>query len=364
MLNKKIAVIAPDLESFGGGTQCAISCIEALNDAKIVPDVYSRTGRINIVNKKFGRSLNYNFKKIIFTKRFALYFGLVKNINMLFKEYDYVFDFTNSFPFNKNKGRYFMYVLFPEFVPWKRGKYNLGIWKLYRFPEYLINLVKFRIVDYKDIKIVCDSEFTKENAKRMFDGNYKVIYPPVQIKEFKDKVEGRSKKGIASTGSFSIEKNQMLQVEIAKEIPEIEFSICGKSKRMPSYFKKVKNEAKKLTNVRLFPNISFEKLKEKLLKSLIFIHTSKNEPFGISTVEAIAAGCIPVVHNSGGQREVVPFKELRFKDKEEAVKIIKEILKWNEKKRQDYRKKLQKHIEKFDEKIFKDKIIDILKSKN
>jgi glycogen synthase len=55
------------------------------------------------------------------------------------------------------------------------------------------------------------------------------------------------------------------------------------------------------------------------------MHNLRNEPFGISTVEAIAAGCVPIVHNSGGQREIVPFDDLRFNDKIEAVEKVKNL---------------------------------------
>jgi glycosyltransferase involved in cell wall biosynthesis len=48
----------------------------------------------------------------------------------------------------------------------------------------------------------------------------------------------------------------------------------------------------------------------------------------VSIVEAMASGCIPIVHNSGGPREFVPHR-LRFDTLEEAAtKIEKAILQW------------------------------------
>ena len=46
----------------------------------------------------------------------------------------------------------------------------------------------------------------------------------------------------------------------------------------------------------------------------------------MSTVEGIAAGCIPIVHDSGGQREVVPNDELRFRDERGAEERIRAAL--------------------------------------
>ena len=46
-------------------------------------------------------------------------------------------------------------------------------------------------------------------------------------------------------------------------------------------------------------------VKEILAKAKVYVHCAQNEHFGISIVEAMAAGCVPVVHNSGGPREIV-----------------------------------------------------------
>ena len=43
-------------------------------------------------------------------------------------------------------------------------------------------------------------------------------------------------------------------------------------------------------------------------------------------MEAIAAGCIPIVHDSGGQQEIVKFSELRYNNGEEAVQKIDQLL--------------------------------------
>ena len=38
---------------------------------------------------------------------------------------------------------------------------------------------------------------------------------------------------------------------------------------------------------------------------MAYIHCAENEHFGITIVEAMAAGCVPIVHDSGGPREIV-----------------------------------------------------------
>jgi len=55
-------------------------------------------------------------------------------------------------------------------------------------------------------------------------------------------------------------------------------------------------------------------VKQELSRTRFFVFPAVNEHFGIVTVEAIASGALPFVHNSGGQREIVPDPRLRFTD--------------------------------------------------
>jgi glycosyltransferase involved in cell wall biosynthesis len=46
--------------------------------------------------------------------------------------------------------------------------------------------------------------------------------------------------------------------------------------------------------------MSFEELHSLRTKSKIYLHLMPYEHFGISIVEAMASGCVPIVHKSGG----------------------------------------------------------------
>ncbi|HEX9239627.1 MAG TPA: glycosyltransferase, partial [Candidatus Bathyarchaeia archaeon] len=47
------------------------------------------------------------------------------------------------------------------------------------------------------------------------------------------------------------------------------------------------------------------KVKDVLGRAMAYVHCAENEHFGITIVEAMAAGCVPIVHDSGGPREIV-----------------------------------------------------------
>mmetsp|Transcript_141013 Transcript_141013/g.450186 ORF Transcript_141013/g.450186 Transcript_141013/m.450186 type:complete len:502 (+) Transcript_141013:120-1625(+) len=60
-------------------------------------------------------------------------------------------------------------------------------------------------------------------------------------------------------------------------------------------------------------NISMSEMKELLGKATVGLHTMREEHFGINVVEFMAAGAIPLAHNSGGPKMdiVTPLKEQR-----------------------------------------------------
>jgi len=93
------------------------------------------------------------------------------------------------------------------------------------------------------------------------------------------------------------------------------FGTCSESAKDQSYLRSVRDEARGLP-VELFVNPDRDKLLRSLAQAKLFWHTTGlsvdemkrpelAEHFGIATVEAMRAGCVPVVIGSGGQREIV-----------------------------------------------------------
>ncbi|MCK4900365.1 MAG: glycosyltransferase [Anaerolineales bacterium] len=76
---------------------------------------------------------------------------------------------------------------------------------------------------------------------------------------------------------------------------------------LSNYFERCLDYAKSnnISNVHFHPDVSFRILKSILQRSKYFLHTKIKEHFGNTTVHAFAAGCMPIVHDSGGQREII-----------------------------------------------------------
>ena len=146
-----------------------------------------------------------------------------------------------------------------------------------------------------------------------------------------------------------------------RELPNYELYLVG-FKNDESYFNKCQKviDTLWLTNVHLVPDAGEEERDKLLASSTFFIHSLRSEPFGITTVQGIAAGCIPIVHNSGGQIEIVEDEMLRYNNEAEIPEKINQL------KGKDLlaiRKKLQLHIKQYDAVSFRRQFKKILEVK-
>src|ERR671924_226042 len=71
-------------------------------------------------------------------------------------------------------------------------------------------------------------------------------------------------------------------------------------------------------------NASLDRLLSIMRECRVYFHPMVGEHFGMSILEAMAAGLIPVVTNEGGPREFVP-QEYQFNTIEQAAEIIKYV---------------------------------------
>src|SRR5207244_11868431 len=92
-------------------------------------------------------------------------------------------------------------------------------------------------------------------------------------------------------------------LKIARRMTRLHFAIIGSlSPDKKSYSDMLKKTAPSNVSFVLAP---LRKVKDILGKAKVYVHSALNEHFGITIVEAMAAGCVPVVHISGGARELV-----------------------------------------------------------
>lgn len=168
------------------------------------------------------------------------------------------------------------------------------------------------------------SDFSRVWTKRRWGIDCTVVYPPVNTSfSHVDK-----EKIILSVGRFTLQglghrKNQEEMLEVygrmqSERSLDWKYFCVGGLDVTPAhqaYFEQLSALAAK-SGAALAPNLPRNELTNLYERASIFWHASGYghdqyvdpvmvEHFGISTVEAMAAGCVPVVINKGGQSEIV-----------------------------------------------------------
>ncbi|MBN1997373.1 glycosyltransferase [candidate division KSB1 bacterium] len=338
-MRSKVALIINTV-TIGGRLATIVDIVQVLNNLGIVPHIYALRWNVSPekINRHYGRRIQFTGLKVRIPF-LGFYDVKVSLLNLWFrlfrqKKYHMLINCNNSLLWLPKKIKIFTYMYFSRksrlrinqvsiHIPRKLPKYLMVyrflLRQLYKFDRRYPNNTVFAISNY------CRQELKKVNPEIQECG---IIYPGNLEKI--DMPNNNRKNQVVSIGRFSDIKRQFDQILIAEKIPDVPFKIIGavRDKKSRSVYEKCMNyiAQKSLDNVELLPNATQEQ-KEKLLKeSSFFLHTTMNEPFGIVTVEAMAAGCIPVVHDSGGTREIVTIENLRFNECYEAADILARLL--------------------------------------
>ncbi|MDR2719231.1 MAG: glycosyltransferase, partial [Nitrososphaerota archaeon] len=172
--------------------------------------------------------------------------------------------------------------------------------------------------------LMCNSCYTQKAIMDSWGRKAELVYPPVDVENFKP---AQKESLVVSIGRFTPVKNYELTLQVAKRLPDVKFIIVGRKTSNDPYFDKL--AALKPDNVDLIAGATRAEVSILLGRAKIYLHSMIGEHFGISVVEAMAAGCIPVVHNSGGPKEAVGNYGFLYNNVEECVKAIAEALQSN-----------------------------------
>jgi glycosyltransferase involved in cell wall biosynthesis len=183
----------------------------------------------------------------------------------------------------------------------------------------------FSIIDSVDTydAIWAISDFSQKWIKKYWDRPSEILTPPVDIEDFRS---GQKRNFILNVGRFfsgSHNKKHLVMIAAFKEMVDgglegWELHLAGGTRsglEHENYLNQVQTEAEGYPII-LHPDISFRDLVKLYEESAIYWHASgygedenrepiKFEHFGITTVEAMASGCVPVVIGKGGQPEIV-----------------------------------------------------------
>lgn len=355
----KVAIYSPYLDTLGGGERYMMTIAQVLSNGHVVDvlldsHLYS-FGKDKIKNdleKRFNLDLlKVEFKKAPIGKDSS-------SINRLFflSSYDLLIYLTDGSIFYPTSKKNILHIQSPLAGPSSKslwGKFKLKGWDL----------------------IIYNSKFTQDNSKNYWQKDSMVIYPPVDIDKIKPL---EKKKYILSVGRFFgylKDKKHEFMIDAFRKLKENsgldEWSLHlagSASLGDKKYLADLKKKAKGL-DIRFYPNLEYEGLVKLYGEASIYWHASgyqeddptKMEHFGISTVEAMAAGCVPVVIAKGGQKEIVEHGQSGFlwsnlSDLEILTKrLIREVKLWK-----DLSAKSKIRAKVFSKEKFKEKINQII----
>lgn len=195
---------------------------------------------------------------------------------------------------------------------------------------------KFFNVDKYDY-VITNSNYTTHWLKQKWGLDCTLrLYPPVNM--FNNVSDlGKKEKMILSVARFEIggSKKQLEMIDAFGDLCKKDkhakkgwkLVLAGGTPKINSYYEKVRQKAKRISNIEIVTNLNNYEIKQLYSKASIFWHAcglEETDPrliehFGMATVEAMQNYCVPVVIDGGGQREIVEHgtSGFRFATKEE-----------------------------------------------
>jgi len=294
-----IGIYDPYLDDLGGGEKYMLTLVSCLSKNHDVELFWDKKEDLDIVTERFSIDISgIRIVKNIFSRKFSLINRLIVS-----RKYDSII------------------VLSDGSIPFVWSKLFLHIQQ----PIVNVNYsLKDQIKILRVTKVFCNSKFTQEYLDTRLKKKSKVIYPPINLKPKKIEKENI----ILTVGRFRVRnagvadyKKQSALVDvfikmIDKDLKDWKFILATSVKpNEEEEFEKLKTKAKNYP-IEFLVNRKNDDLWDVYSRAKIYWHATGYgedlnqrpdfaEHFGISTVEAMGGGAVPVVINAGGQKEII-----------------------------------------------------------
>lgn len=354
----RIAIYSPYLDTGGGGEKYILTIAEILSkefEVDVLLDKHLFSKGLNDLKSKNERVHGLDLSKVRFilapVGKESSFFQRI----FFLKKYDFIFYNSDGSIFLSTAKKSILHFQLPlDNIQAK------NIWE------------KIKLNSWKEA--IFNSNFTKDYIQKRYPIRGLTVYPPVDLSFFK---VGKKKKQILSVGFFSTSKpkKQELLIKVFKDLineqglKQLSLHLAGGIMEGNEDFLSMLKRQAKGYNIFFYPNIELNDLINLYSHSLIYWHGAgygesdpkKFEHFGITTVESMASGCIPVVINKGGQIEIVTnrFDGFLWNTPEELKTITIKIL--NDKKmQQDLSQYARTSSEKFSKEKFEKAILNLI----
>ncbi|MBI2443373.1 MAG: glycosyltransferase family 4 protein [Candidatus Levybacteria bacterium] len=316
----KIGLYDPYLDTLGGGERYIFTIASCLQDSHHVMLFWDDKSILDQAKKRFNiRMDNVQLAGNIFSRKVSLLEKL--RVSSSFDVIFYISD--GSVPS----------LLSKKVIP------------IVQFPLKVMSMNSFmtQLKLQNTTTIICYSKFIQEFLKKQFIKPVTVLYPAVDPNPLSLPRENI----VLSVGRFTQGNNTKKQdflidffnthklhfrgwklVLIGSVLPEDR-----------DYLKTLRKRVEKNKGIEILENLSYASLVRYYARAKIYLHATgfgedltvhpeRAEHFGISVVEAMSAGCVPIVFGAGGPAEIVgdSVNGFHFHDTNELFHKIKSLM--------------------------------------
>lgn len=306
MNTKKTIVLHDYLMHKGGGERLVLMLARALKAPFIT--AYKEKGAFNpedfsVKADILGKPISYpgfryfgiRWRFFFKTKNLKNYDNIIFSANCLMAIHNCRKDAKKIFYCHTPiRNAYDLYPFYMKRMPWWKAFAYFVFVRLIRF-VYEFNLKKVDI-------IVANSKHIQTRIKKYLKRDSIVIYPPIDTNKFQWISQGDY---YLSFARIDIVKRVVELAEAFKEMPDKKLIIASTGTEV----EKLKEVIKNAPNIEYVGRVEDEKLAELVGNCLATLYIPKDEDFGMSPLEGMAAGkpCLGV--SEGGLLETISHKE-------------------------------------------------------
>lgn len=294
--------------------------------------------KMSNVRQRFVRLIDIRQNNISFLRKFINIINTQKLISIT-KDYDIFINNTYNSELPAKAKLNIYYCMFPS----KPREYTNIIYRKI-FARNFTNFLKSYHL------FLANSNYTQKWIDNYWNVNSYVLYPPVKDPEIKNEVTKENtiiNVGRFFAGGHNKKQDVMINafIEMQKKGWAKGWSLILVGRRHNDYAsEKFVESLENLIDgypIQLHYDLSYDELITYLNKAKIYWHATgfgeniflnpeKFEHFGLSTIEAMQYGVVPVVYNAGGQPEIVRHGENGFlwNTVDELVTLTHYLMKW------------------------------------
>ncbi len=372
---KNIFIFSPYWSTLGGGEKYVLTVAHILSNLNDVHVTLLTTDK-NVDKQILENFCNLNLSKVEY--RFINNFRETKG---LINDKDIFICLSNVHIFKTNASVHIQLLQ----IPFKRMNIVTLFNKIFKFKfeEVIKDLFRQNLLSFAKKKaniIVTNSLFVHNILKNNYSIHSEVLFPPIQ--NFSSE-EFQKKNIILSVGRFFYGYYNNKRYDILTEafrdlynqgVIDWEYHIIGNVADDSATRKMIVDLQNKNKSYPVFFhfNTPYGSLKKYYNEASIFWHAAgygvdenkypeNVEHFGMTTVEAMSAGCVPIVHNSGGQREIIINGQNGFlwRRKEELIEFTIRTIK-NIPNLMNLQQKARERFLEYDISKFNNKLLEIM----